>query len=203
MISLYLTAILAIACTLKNSSASNLSTGTVIKTDSSTRIREASLINLLAKPTGKLLTGYFTYIGYSDPDCKFVSTATSSKLNTCTPSSVGSSFILTANSTTLFTAVYADLSCSSSDFYAPSSFALQVCGPGYRSYLLTPSLPEVKSSEPLLLSRWARWFCSILQPHTAIGNMFSCPSSAFTAIPAPVARQCPSTKNISRHQATA
>lgn len=153
MISRHLTAFLAIACTLINSSASNLATGTDTKKDSSTRISKSSLINLLAKPTGKLLNGYFTYIGYSDPDCKFVGTATSSKLNTCTPSSVGSSFILTANSTTLFTAVYADLSCSSSDFFAPSSFALQVCGPGYRSYLLTPTLPDIKSSEPLLLSR--------------------------------------------------
>jgi hypothetical protein len=99
---------------------------------------------------GTNLTGYFSYILYSDAKCTSVRYSESYPLNVCFPSLSGYSAKMYANGTHLAEVLFSDYSCtnqiSSDVFYGPS----RVCDYLYRTVSLTNSFPTIVSSTALL-----------------------------------------------------
>lgn len=107
-------------------------------------------ITSFASMTGTYLSGYFTYIEYTDATCSAVQYAESYPLTMCYPWIDGFSFISMANGTHMLTNRYDDYYCKNQVNSRLSSATIIACNSDFRTAAVTTSYPTIKSSATLL-----------------------------------------------------
>ena len=100
--------------------------------------------------TGSFLTGYQTYISYTDATCSVVRYAESYPLNECYPWISGSSFYFTSNGTHTAYRLYSDYSCAIFRATYLDYQPIRACDQYYSSASVTASYPTIVSSAALL-----------------------------------------------------
>jgi hypothetical protein len=145
----YLTLIVLLLNNCSNSSATILRMENLTPQESSIHTT-GSNVTSFASLTGKLLTGFFTGIEYTDAKCSVVQYCESYSLNVCFPWISGYSFYFTSNGTHLASKVYSDYSCTILKTSSITKQPLRTCDRYYNSVSVTDSYPTIVSSAALL-----------------------------------------------------
>ena len=131
-------------------SSTSISGITKLTPEESLVLTDGGNITSFARMTGTYLSGYFTYIEYTDATCSAVQYAESYPLTTCYPWIDGSSFISYANGTHMITNRFDDYYCKNQVNSRLSSATIQACDSDFRTAAVTTSYPTIKSSATLL-----------------------------------------------------
>jgi hypothetical protein len=145
----HLTLIILLLKIRLNSSASILRMRGLTPQESSIHTT-GSNITSFASLTGSFLTGYQTYISYTDATCSVVRYAESYPLNVCYPWISGSSFYFTSNGTHTAYRLYSDYSCAIFRASYLDYQPIRACDQYYSSTSVMASYPTIVSSSALL-----------------------------------------------------
>ena len=151
MMSTYFLTLIILLVQISFNSSASISGMTKLTPEESSLSTVGGNITSFARMTGTYLSGYWTYIEYSDATCRAVKYAESYQLTMCYPWIDGSSFISMANGTHMITNRFDDYYCKNQVNSRLSKATVQACDKNdFQTTTVTTSYPTIKSSATLL-----------------------------------------------------
>ena len=131
-------------------SASVLEETTLTTKASSVHTAGSNITNFASTVKGTVLTGYYSYIQYTDAECSVVRYAENYPLNVCFPWVDGYSMKIYANGTHLAVNRFSDYSCANLVSVRIALDAPRVCDSFYETVSIAADYSTVASSTALL-----------------------------------------------------